>query len=80
MTWHALSPVAKIAAHSDLREILAMQAKIKREQESMRVRPVSAEGRSGRDATISILGRKWENLERARMLWIDEYRKTETDQ
>ena len=79
-TWHALSPIARIVAGADMREILAAQSKIKREQDAWLQRPCAADGRYGRDFTIRQLGRKWENLERARQLWLDEFRRTEVAQ
>ena len=79
-TWHALSPIARIVAGSDMAAILAAQAKILHEQEGWRHRPCPENGRNGRDFTIRQLGRKWENLERARQLWLDEFRRTEVAQ
>lgn len=75
--WHPLSPPARIAAGADLREIVDAQAKILREQESWTNRTCSADGRAGRDFTVRQLGRKWENLERARLLWLQDFARSE---
>ena len=80
MTWHALTNSEVIARRAHLGEIDAMLAHHVRALTVARARYgflVSDIARRRGTATVELLARKVENLERARQLWLDDFRKTE---
>jgi len=80
MTWTPLTKPEVIARRAHLGEIDAMLAHHVRALTVARARYgflVSDVARRRGTATVELLARKVENLERARALWIDDFRRTE---
>lgn len=77
MTWHALSPAAKIASRADIAEIDALISRVTREMQSLAARPVAKDARSVRDGVLRRQAIKLNNLEHARRLWLREFQQTE---
>ena len=80
MTWTALTKPEVIACRAHLGEIEAMLTHHVRALTTARARfgfLVSDVARRRGTATVELLTRKVENLERARQLWLDDFRKTE---
>ena len=80
MTWTALTKPEVIACRAHFGEIDAMLAHHVRALTTARARHgflVSDVARRRGTATVELLARKVENLERARALWLDDFRKTE---
>jgi hypothetical protein len=80
MTWTALTNPSVIACRAALGEIDAMLAAHRRALAVARARHgflVSDIARRRGTATVEGLTRKVENLERARELWLDDFKKTE---
>lgn len=80
MTWNALTRPEVIARRATIEEIDAVYAAHVRALTSAKARlgwkaePIAK--RRG-EATCTLLARKLENLERARALWLEDFRRTE---
>jgi hypothetical protein len=80
MRIHALSFAHLIARNWSLQQIDAELAKVRKSLASARLRGeryTESIQRRKNAATVALLERKHSNLEYARWLWIDDFRKTE---